>query len=175
MKCRMHVFSCAFIMTATIVYGGQKATPVTGFLLEKYLGTWHEIARMPFSYENGLSGITATYALRDDGKVSVVNRGVRENGKESVARGRAKFAGARDAGHLKVAFFLWFYADYIVTDLDSAYQYALVASPPRYFWILSRTPQLDSSVVNRLLGRAAALGYDTSKVIRTPQERPAAQ
>jgi apolipoprotein D and lipocalin family protein len=152
----------------------QKFTPVGNFSLEKYLGTWYEIARMPFRYEKGLSSITATYSLRDDGKVSVENRGIKADGKESVARGRAKFASSRDAGHLRVAFFLWFYADYIITDLDSTYQWAMVTSPPKYFWILSRTPRLDSAVVSRLVGRAAELGYDTSKVILTPQERPAA-
>jgi apolipoprotein D and lipocalin family protein len=175
MKCRIHVFSFMIIMTAIIASGEQKAAPVRGFLLDKYLGTWYEIARMPFRYENGLSGITATYSLRDDGKVSVVNRGIRDNGKESVAYGKAKFAGAQDAGHLRVSFFLWFYGDYIVTELDPEYRWALVASPPKYFWILSRTPRLDSAVVRRLVGSAAALGYDTSKVIMTPQERPASR
>ena len=152
----------------------QKLTPVRNFSLDKYLGTWYEVARMPFRYEKGLSDITATYSLRDDGKVSVVNRGIKADGKESVAHGRAKFASSPDAGHLRVSFFLWFYADYIITDLDSTYQWAMVASPPKYFWILSRTPRLDSAVVVRLAGRAAEFGYDTSKLILTPQERPAA-
>jgi len=163
----------ASIMIACAAGGvhAQRLAPVTGFSLDKYLGTWYEIARMPFKYENGLSDITATYSLRDNGKVSVVNRGIRENGKESVARGKAKFGASKDTGYLRVSFFLWFYGDYIITDLDPAYQYALVASPPKYFWILSRTPHLDSSVVNRLLGRAATLSYDTSKVIMTPQKQ----
>jgi apolipoprotein D and lipocalin family protein len=162
-----------FTAILTVIFNqamAQKYTPVPNFSLEKYLGTWYEVARMPFKYENGLSAITATYSLRDDGKVAVTNRGMKADGKESVARGKAKFAGAKDVGHLKVAFFLWFYADYIVADLDSSYQWAMVASPPRYFWILSRTPLLDSAVVNRLVGRAASLGYDTSKVIMTPQQ-----
>jgi apolipoprotein D and lipocalin family protein len=161
------------VMAAVIMNqaSAQKITPVTGFSLEKYLGTWYEVARMPFRYENGLSDITATYGMRDDGKVSVVNRGIKDNGKESVARGKAKFAGAQDVGHLKVSFFLWFYADYIITELDSTYQYALVASPPKYFWVLSRTPQLDSAVVQRLLSTAHTLGYDTAKVIMTPQKQ----
>jgi apolipoprotein D and lipocalin family protein len=175
MRMEILSFSGALIVTAVIQAGARQATPVTGFSLEKYLGTWYEIARMPFRYENGLRDITATYSLRDDGKVSVVNRGIRDNGKESVARGKAKFASSPDTGHLRVSFFLWFYADYIITDLDSAYQYAMVVSPPKYFWILSRTPRLDGSVVNRLVGSAAALGYDTAKLIMTPQEQPVAQ
>jgi apolipoprotein D and lipocalin family protein len=169
-----------FLLSAAIVAAAlnqamaQKIIPVQNLSLDKYLGTWYEIARMPFSYEKGLSDITATYSLRDDGKVSVVNRGIKADGKESVAHGRAKFASSPDTGHLRVAFFLWFYADYIITDLDSTYQWAMVASPPKYFWILSRTPRLDSALVSRLVGRAAGLGYDTSKVIMTPQGRPVA-
>jgi apolipoprotein D and lipocalin family protein len=150
----------------------QESTPVTGFSLEKYLGTWYEVARMPFSFEKDLGNVTATYSLRDDGKVSVVNRGVKPNGKESVARGKAKFAGAQDIGRLKVAFFLWFYADYTIVELDSAYQYAMVASsPPKYLWILSRKPQLDSVVIKQLVNSAAALGYDTTKLIMTPHKQ----
>ena len=175
MKFRTMLLTGALFMTSSYQTSAQKITPVTGFSLEKYLGTWYEIARMPFSYEKGLNDITATYALRDDGKVSVVNRGIKENGKESVARGKAKFGAAKDTGYLRVSFFLWFYGDYIITDLDSAYQYAMVASPPKYFWILSRTPLLDSAEVNRLVGRAASFGYDISKVIMTPQGRPAPQ
>jgi apolipoprotein D and lipocalin family protein len=173
MRTRLPLF--AAIVSAFMNHAmAQKFTPVRNFSLDKYLGTWYEVARMPFKYENGLNDITATYSLQDDGKVSVVNKGIKADGNESVARGKAKFGAGKDTGYLRVAFFLWFYADYIITDLDSTYQWAMVASPPKYFWILSRTPRLDSAVVNRLVGRAAGLGYDTSKVILTPQERPLA-
>ncbi|MBN2189091.1 MAG: lipocalin family protein [Chitinispirillaceae bacterium] len=175
MKFKTLLLTGALIMASSYQIGAHKITPVTGFSLEKYLGTWYEIARMPFKYENGLSAITATYSMRDDGKVSVVNKGIKAGGKESVARGKAKFASSPDVGHLKVSFFLWFYADYIIADLDPAYQWALVVSPPKYFWILCRMPQLDRAVLTRLVNRAAALGYDTSKVIISPQGRPDAQ
>jgi len=149
----------------------QKYTPVHNFSLEKYLGTWYEIARMPFSYEKDLSRVTATYSMRDDGKVSVVNRGVKPNGKESVAHGKAKFGGAQDVGYLRVAFFWCFYADYTIVELDSAYQYAMVASGSnKYLWILSRKPQLDSVVQRQLVNSARTLGYDTDKLIMTPQQ-----
>jgi apolipoprotein D and lipocalin family protein len=173
MKFHNLLLSGALIMASSYHISAQKITPIKGFSLDKYLGTWYEIARMPFSYEKNLSKVTATYGLRDDGKVSVVNRGVKPNGKESVARGKAKFAGPQNVGHLKVSFFLWFYADYIIVDLDSAYQYAMVASsPPKYLWILSRKPQLDSSVVTRLVNSARTLGYDTDELIMTTQTQP---
>lgn len=149
----------------------QRFTPVTGFSLDKYLGTWYEVARMPVSFEKGLSRVTATYSLREDGKVSVANRGVKKNGKEAVAHGKAKFGAAKETGYLRVSFFGPFYADYIIVDLDSAYQHALVAgSSDKYLWILSRTPHPDSLVVQRLVARAQTLGYDTAKLIMTPQK-----
>jgi apolipoprotein D and lipocalin family protein len=148
--------------------------PVSGFDLQKYLGTWYEIARMPASFEMDLVAVTATYSLQDDGMVKVVNQGHKKalEGKKSIATGKAKFAGAKDIGHLKVSFFLWFYADYIIVNLDKDnYQYALVASSPKYLWILSRKPALDKGILDTLLDHAKSLGYDTSKLIMTPQEK----
>jgi apolipoprotein D and lipocalin family protein len=157
-----------FIMSQTFA---QNFVPVSNFSLEKYLGTWYEIARMPVSFEKGLSRVTATYSLRDDGKVSVVNRGVKENGKESTAHGKAKFGGAKVTGYLRVSFFWSFYADYIITDLDPDYQYAMVSGGSlKYLWILCRKPELDSAVLNRLVNNAKNLGYATDKLIFTPQQ-----
>jgi apolipoprotein D and lipocalin family protein len=171
MSIRIPLLSAAIVVAVMNQASAQNFTPVDNFSLEKYLGTWYEIARMPVSFEKGLSNVTATYSLRGDGKVSVVNRGIRPNGKEAVARGKAKFAAAQDVGYLKVSFFWWFYADYIIVDLDSAYRYAMVAgSSTKYLWILSRKPHLDSVVLKQLVNSAGALGYDTTKLIMTPQQ-----
>jgi len=168
---RTYLLTAAFVALIMSYADAQKFTPVKSFSLEKYLGTWYEIARMPFSFEKNLSNITATYSMRDDGKVSVVNRGVKPNGKESVARGKAKFGGAQNVGFLKVSFFWCFYADYTIVELDSAYQYALVASgSTKYLWILCRKPQLDSVVLKQLVNSARTLGYETDKLIMTPQQ-----
>jgi len=171
MSIRIPLLTAVIVMAIMNQAAAQKFTPVDSFSLQKYLGTWYEIARMPVSFEKDLSDVTATYAMRDDGKVSVVNRGRRPNGKEVVARGKAKFAAAQDVGYLKVSFFWCFYADYIIVDLDSAYRYAMVAgSSTKYLWILSRKPQLDNVVLKQLVNSAGALGYDTAKLIMTPQQ-----
>lgn len=146
--------------------------PVDGFDLSKYLGTWYEIARMPASFEKDLVGVTATYSMRDDGKVRVLNQGNKKtsDGRKSIAVGKAKFAGDPTKGHLKVAFFWIFYADYVVVALDKErYDYALVVSSKSYMWILSRKPVLDPSILARLIDQAKGLGIDTSKLIMTPQ------
>jgi apolipoprotein D and lipocalin family protein len=147
--------------------------PVKGFALEKYLGTWFEIARMPVSFEKDLVKVTATYELLKNGKVSVLNQGTKKaTGKKQSARGKAKFAGSPDVGHLKVSFFGPFYADYIVVALDTAsYQYAMVASKGfKYLWILSRTPKLDKGIIDNLIARARELGFDDKKLIWVEQE-----
>ncbi len=133
--------------------------------INKYLGTWYEIARKPNFFEQGLSCITATYSLKEDGKIDVLNKG--HNGsKFKIASGTAKIPDMNEAAKLKVSFFGPFYADYQVIDLDSNYQYALVGEPGReYLWILSRTAKLEQSVIDKLISKAQSLGYDTKDLI----------
>ena len=161
-----------FTLTITNTLMAQK--PFTrNFELNRYLGTWYEIARFPHSFEKGLVGVTATYSLRDDGMVRVENAGFKNtlDGARSVAVGKAKFAGKKDEGHLKVSFFLFFYADYFIMDLDPEYKWALIgSSSDKYLWILSRTPQMDEVTYNRLLDKARGLGYDLSQLYKVPQK-----
>ncbi len=142
--------------------------PVTGFELNRYLGTWYEVARLDHRFERGLSNVTATYSLRDDGGVHVVNRGFdTDDGQWNEAVGKAFFVGASDTGHLKVSFFGPFYGGYNIIELDKAeYQYAVVAGPDRsYLWILSRTPQPGPELLQSLVNRAAELGFPTEELI----------
>lgn len=142
--------------------------PVENFQVERYLGKWYEIARLDHSFERGLNQITADYSLRDDGGVRVLNRGfsAAEN-KWEEAEGKAYFVGEPDQGYLKVSFFGPFYGSYVVIELDHEhYQYALVCGPDKsYLWILARTPALDENILNALIAKATALGFDTGKLI----------
>lgn len=142
--------------------------PVQNFKLDRYLGKWYEIARLDHRFERGLSRITADYSLRDDGGVRVLNRGYSAEDKEwKEAEGKAYFVEGTDQGYLKVSFFGPFYGSYVVFELDHEhYQYALVSGPDKsYLWILSRTPEMKQDVKDKLLAKAAALGFDTSKLI----------
>jgi apolipoprotein D and lipocalin family protein len=141
--------------------------PIHGFDANRYLGTWYEIARLDNSFERGLSRVTATYTARPDGGIEVLNRGFDEaSGTWSEAHGRAKFAGARDVGQLKVSFFGPFYGGYNIVDLDAAYSLALVVGGNRsYLWILSRTPNPPHASVERLVERARTLGFDVDKLV----------
>jgi apolipoprotein D and lipocalin family protein len=147
--------------------------PINGFVLEKFLGNWYEIARMPSSFEKDLVNVTATYELRKDGKVTVINQGFnKKKGKKHLARGKGKFAGSPDIGHLRVSFFGPFYADYIIIALDAAsYAYAMVASnSAKYLWILSRTPKLEKGVLDNLLAKARELGFNEKNLVMVEQE-----
>lgn len=142
--------------------------PVTGFELPRYLGTWHEIARLDHSFERGLTNVTAVYSMREDGGVKVVNRGYKTaTGEWKEAAGRAYFTGAQSVGQLKVSFFRPFYGGYNIVELDrDGYNYALVAGPStKYLWILARTPELAPAIVKRLAARARELGYNTDDLI----------
>jgi apolipoprotein D and lipocalin family protein len=142
--------------------------PVRGFNLERYLGTWYEIARLDHPFERGLSRVTAEYSLRDDGGIRVLNRGYsRADGKWKEAVGKGYFVQEPDLGHLKVSFFGPFYGSYVILDLDREnYRYALVCGPDTsYLWILARAPTMDEDLKRALVARAAALGFDTSALI----------
>lgn len=149
--------------------------PVEDFELPRYLGKWYEIARFDHSFEEGLSQVTATYSMREDGGVKVVNRGFsKEENEWDEAEGKAYFEGEPSVGHLKVSFFGPFYASYVIMALDKKeYQYSLVTGPDKsYLWILARTPTLDEATLNQLLKQAQLAGYDTSQLIWVDHTAP---
>ena len=142
-------------------------TPVDSFELERYLGRWYEIARLDHSFERGLSRVTAEYSLRKDGGVRVINRGwSAAKGTWRQAEGRAYFVEGKDRGYLKVSFFGPFYGSYVIFELDRDYRYALVCGPDTsYLWLLAREPEIDAGLRDRLIARAAALGFATERLI----------
>ena len=147
-------------------------TTVKELDLDRYLGTWYEIARFPHSFEKNLVGVTATYSLREDGKIEVLNQGYKYtlDGEHSKAVGKAKIPDKSEPGKLKVSFFWIFYADYFVLELDKNYQYVMIgSSSDKYFWILSRTPQMESATYEMLLQNARKRGYNLAKLMKVPQ------
>jgi apolipoprotein D and lipocalin family protein len=160
-------FSVVFILSGCVgIPEGVK--PVENFQLERYLGTWHEIARLDHSFERGLSKVTADYSLREDGGINVVNRGFSaDNNAWQEAQGKAYFVNEADKGHLKVSFFGPFYGSYIVFELDTvSYQYAFISGPNKdYLWLLARTPTVKPEVINQFISMSKSIGFDTSALI----------
>jgi apolipoprotein D and lipocalin family protein len=158
-----------FIFMLLTFFGCAKSTaklkPVKNFELNKYLGTWHEIARLNHSFERDMIAVTANYSLNNDGTVKVLNKGYNTRKKEfKEAVGKARFKGEKDIGLLEVSFFGPFYGEYKIIALAKDYSWSMVTSSRfNYFWILSRTPELNN--LDELLVVAKTMGFDTQKLI----------
>lgn len=140
--------------------------------LERYLGTWYEIASYPQRFQEGCTGTTATYTLRSDGQIDVLNKCRKSglDGPEEVAEGRARVVDRTTNAKLEVTFFWPFWGDYWIIDLGPDYEYAVVGHPSRdYLWILSRTPTLDKDTYERILARLEKKGYPLDRLDKTLQ------
>ena len=141
--------------------------------LQRYQGTWYELARLPMFFQRHCAASEAHYALRDDGHVAVTNRCRTTEGEWQEARGEAEPQQAGHTDKLWVRFDNWFSnlfpgltkGDYWVLYLDEDYRAALVGNPDRkYLWLLSRTPQVPAETRERLLTEARSRGSDTGEL-----------
>lgn len=145
----------------------KDAKAVKPFDQKKYLGTWYEIARLDYKWERNLNNVTATYSLREDGKIKVDNKGFNyKKNKWEESIGKAKPASDPNEGRLKVSFFGPFYSEYNVIALDKDYKYALVAgSSTKYLWILSREKTIPEKIKLDYLEKAKSLGYKIEDLV----------
>lgn len=161
-------YRLSILFLAGCVGAPEHIQPVENFELQRYLGTWYEIARLDHSFERGLEQVTATYSLRSDGGLKVINKGFNPGkNKWKEAEGKAYFVADPDIGQLKVSFFGPFYGGYNIIELDKEnYQYSLVCGPNlSYLWILARNPDLNKTIVDRLVAKARSLGFATDQLI----------
>ena len=159
-----------------------RMTPVPALDLQRYAGTWYEVARLPNPFQKKCAhSVVVHYSVRDDGRLDVVNECVEADGRPSRAAGVARLADPKGPpSQLKVRFapaFLSFlsavWGDYWVIDLAPDYSYAVIGGPKReYLWILGREPRMPEPLYAEILARAARF-YDVSRVVRTEQRPPA--
>jgi apolipoprotein D and lipocalin family protein len=183
MRTRNKIFLAgAAITLATVALVKAKDKPsveplkvVPSIDVNKYMGTWYEVARLPNRFESDCEkDVSATYSLRADGNINVLNQCRKKSGEMKKAEGIAKTIKGEPNSKLKVRFapgwlsflpFVW--GDYWVMELSSDYKYAVIGEPRRkWLWILSRTPDIDESLYNDLIKRINQQGYDTSNIIR---------
>ncbi len=144
--------------------------PARAVDLERYLGRWYELARYEQGFQKDCEGVSADYARRDDGQISVLNACRKPDGKLKQAKGRAKVVDSATNAKLKVSFFGPFYGDYWVLDHAEDYSWSIVGEPSgRYLWLLSREANPTAAQRDALIARAGALGYDTSMLRITQQ------
>jgi len=162
----------AFFFTFSCVEIPKGIQPVKNFKLEKYLGTWYEIARLDHRFERGLENISASYSRLGIDGVRVLNKGFdTKKRKWKTAEGKAYFIGSSNEGSLKVSFFGPFYGGYHIIDLDEAYSRVMICGPNKeYLWILSREPTLALSELEILTKKAKKLGFDVDNLIYVDHE-----
>lgn len=156
---------------------GQFELPtVKNFNAEKYAGQWHEVARLPNFFERGVVAAKATYGVLPDGKVSVFNEGLKENGKNTSIRGAATPVGNTPHGEakLEVRFTRFpaslFAGDYWVLDLNDAHTRAIVGSPDRKFlWLLAKDPSATPKNFSKGVERMKANGFAMENLIANPK------
>ncbi|MBA4742530.1 MAG: lipocalin family protein [Azoarcus sp.] len=153
--------------------------PIEQLDLQRYLGTWHEIAKYPNRFqEQCVSETTATYARSDEGRIEVVNRCRTASGEFDEAKGVARLVGDTGSPKLKVRFapawLSWLpmvWGDYWVIDLDEAYTLVAISEPSReYLWILARKPDVPNERVEALIARLAKRGFDPARIVRSPND-----
>ena len=140
--------------------------------LSRYVGTWYEIANFPQSFQRGCTATTATYTLRTDGDIDVLNRCRKGSvdGEENSGLGRARVVDRATNAKLEVSFFQPFWGDYWIIDRSDDYSYAVVGHPGRdYLWILAHTPTMAEATYQSLVTRLQAQGYETSPLVRMLQ------
>jgi apolipoprotein D and lipocalin family protein len=151
--------------------GSSDLTTVPSVDLNRYVGQWYEIARYPNRFQKQCAGdVTATYTAIGDSKIEVLNSCRNKDGRNEIAKGKARVADPNSKARLRVTFFWPFYGDYWIIGLDPEYRWAVVGEPSRkYLWILSRSPQMDESDYRRAVSIVREKGYDPSKLVLTPQ------
>ena len=140
--------------------------------IARYVGRWFEIARLPNFFQKSCSGdVTATYTVRPDGKINVLNQCRTEKGSMKSANGTARIASKTEPNtKLKVTCFWTISGNNRIIELDPNYEWAVIGEPNRdYLWILSRQPQMDPALYESILERIRKQGYDTQRLLRTKQ------
>ena len=156
----------------TISADGRSLEVVPYVDLSRYLGTWYEIATVPQRFQKGCVGVSAEYSPRKNGDIQVVNTCIQDtlDGEVRKVRGKARVVDKTTNAKLKVSFFWPFWGSYWIIGLDADYQWAVVGHPSRnYLWILSRSPQMDDVLYDKLLKLIAEKGYDLERIEKTLQ------
>jgi apolipoprotein D and lipocalin family protein len=171
---------CSISACAGIAY--KEVLPVVPSVdLDRYAGTWYEIARLPMWFQRHCVDSKAAYTSRSDGTIGVRNECVTDDGKMATAEGTATVVDTKTNARLNVMFDNWFArlfgskkkGNYWILDLDPDYRTALVGTPDRkYLWILARLPQIDSATYERLVLKGRELGYPVDELIQDQRARP---
>src|SRR5262245_18669448 len=129
--------------------------------LSRYTGTWYEIASFPQRFQRGCTATTATYTLRDDGQIAVLNRCRKgsPDGEEKSATGRARVdrkSTRLNSSHLGISYAVFCFA------------------PPRDLppFPTRRSSDLSTSRATRAPGTRSPASRSASSAAAPPPRRP---
>jgi apolipoprotein D and lipocalin family protein len=166
------IFFAPFFLLASCRTIPKGVKPIVPFDINRYVGTWYEIGRKNHKFERGLSRVTATYTLDENGRVKVENKGYNSlTGRESKATGKAKLVNEGKEGRLKVSFFGPFYSPYNIIAIDPEYENAMVIGRDKtYFWLLSKNTEMPEEIKQRYLQIAEEYKIKTDNIIWVKQD-----
>lgn len=172
-KLRLALFCLALTLGGCNSEPAKPMVTVSSVDLQRYLGSWYEIAMLPNRFQAMCASDTQAQYRQDGDRIQVRNRCRKADGSVEEAIGQAKVVEGSGNAKLRVSFFWPFYGNYWVLALDDNYQWVLVGEPGReYGWVLARSPGMDEPTLTRVLDKAASLGYNRSAFQRTPQPQP---
>lgn len=171
---RKILFTLALLASPGLAEAAPAPLPTVAAVdMARYAGGWYEIALLPSWFQRSCVADTKARYRADGDGIEVLNRCRKADGSIETAKGHATVVEGSGNAKLRVSFFWPFKGDYWVLDLDADYQHVLVGTPSRkYAWVLSRTPTMDEASLQRLLDKAATLGFDKAAFKRSPQTQP---
>lgn len=170
----MWILSLAGLLSGELCIASERmkldTSTVKQLDVARFMGKWYEIARYEHRFEKGMSYVTAEYTLLSDGKIRVVNSGLKDDKPKKIV-GKARQPNPVEyPGRLEVSFFLWFYSDYYILELGADYQYAVIgSSSDKYLWILCRKPEMSQRELDGILANLRKRGYDLSRLVYVEQ------
>lgn len=149
--------------------------PVAHVDLPRFMGTWYVIATIPTRFEKNAYNPVETYTLQKDGNVYTRFRfrpgGFDKPVKAIHSTGYVKAGSGNAVWGVQV--FWPLKAQYVVAYLKDDYSQLIVARDARdYTWVMARTPTVSPADYDALVAKVKALGYDTSRLRKPPQQWP---
>lgn len=173
---RLILIASILLILAVTGLTAKKLPPLTTVSqvdLNRYLGTWYQIAYFPTSFQpNNAALVTAEYSLSPKGYIVVKNTSYNDFEGKSVKKditGKAFITDKKTNAKLKVQFFWPFKGAYWITLLDQEnYDWVVVSHPKRnYLWILARSPYMDKGLYQSLLKQIQAKHIDLDRLVLT--------
>jgi apolipoprotein D and lipocalin family protein len=173
MKFTLLALLALFLTTACLSSAPkEKSMTVPRVDLDRFMGPWYVIAILPnFMEKHAVNGIETS--SRGEGNKIAIEYRFRKNtpsGKEKIMHPKAFVYDTKTNSEWRVQFFWPMKFAYLVIDLAEDYHYTVIGVPNRKFvWIMARTPRLEVSEYQEILGRLAQKGYDTARIRPMPQ------